>query len=509
MLGVIFLGLVALAGCGESDDARRARWAEALARWEERHDPSSYREWQALEAETPEGAEARRRLREADRHYRDGIARVEAGDPGAREAFREAVSIGPMDPRLYFALARAFRGQAELHPDNPHLFIRAAEYYRKFIALAPDDPRVPEARRELEELDPSSAQLLEPGETLPTPRDDDEVRAQLGMATALTTASLALALLALLLLVRRRGPTRSLADLARERPELHPAIAYLVATLRHELLKHRIGAVSSGVRFLASGGPSGPASEPRRLAFVVERLYGGEPLLNAWESHLDAFERALGPELEVRSRDPLFRQADRAVRAIVRLEPRVRRGDPRALVALAAQHEHLRALDASLAGLVGGLVRTRLDAALVREVIEAVRSEHAAGEVQLDGVAIEAPDPGPFVEVFRVDLVLVLKNVVRNAVLAVGRSEPPRRVGVEVAVDLLPTGEENVVLRVLDSSPEVLTTEAIHERRVDRGLGLVTAALTRYDGAILVEEAQPPYRKAICIRFFRAFDRPG
>ena len=111
------------------------------------------------------------------------------------------------------------------------------------------------------------------------------------------------------------------------------------------------------------------------------------------------------------------------------------------------------------------------------------------------------------VEVFRVDLVLVLKNVVRNAVLAVGRSEPPRRIGVEIQVDLLPTGEENVVLRVLDSSPEVLTTEEILERRVDRGLGLVTAALTRYDGAILVEEAAAPYRKAICIRFFRAFDR--
>jgi C4-dicarboxylate-specific signal transduction histidine kinase len=125
--------------------------------------------------------------------------------------------------------------------------------------------------------------------------------------------------------------------------------------------------------------------------------------------------------------------------------------------------------------------------------------------VKLDGVALDAPDPGPFVEVFRVDLVLVLKNVLRNAVLAVGRAEAPRRVAIEVRVELLPTGEENVALRVLDSSPEVLTTEAIAERRVDRGLGLVTAALTRYDGAILVEDASPPYRKAVCVRFFRAF----
>ncbi|MBN8615472.1 MAG: hypothetical protein J0L92_33060 [Deltaproteobacteria bacterium] len=494
-----------LLACGESDADRSARWQEALAHWDESHDPSSHPEWSALDERTPEGAEAHRRLREADRHYRRGISLVEAGDPGAREAFREAVSIAPMDPRLYLPLARAFRGQAELQPDNPHLFIRAAEYYRKFLALTPDDPRVADARRELDELDPSATQFLEPTST--TARADDDARSQLGVASALTLASLALALATLFLLVRRRGPTRSLAEMATQRPELHPAIAYLVATIRHELLKHRIGAVSSGVRSLASA--RGPRDDKRdaQRAFVAERLFGGEPLLLAWESHLGAFERALGPELDVRRRDVAFREAGRAMRAIARLEAGIRRGDASALSALARHEATLRALDGSLAHLVAGLVRTRLDAVLVREVLDAVRSEIAAGEVKLDGVAIDVPDPAPFVEVFRADLVLVLKNVVRNAVLAVGRAEAPRRIGIEVQVELLPTGEENVALRVLDSSPEVLTTEAIAERRVDRGLGLVTAALTRYDGAILVEDAAPPYRKAICIRFFRAFDR--
>jgi hypothetical protein len=499
--------VVALVGCGESDDARRARWDMALSRWQESHDPAAYPEWRDLDERTPEGAEAHRRLREADRHYRAGIELVELGDGGARDEFEEAVATAPMDPRLYLPLARAFRGQAELQPSNPHLFIRAAEYYRKFLVLAPDDPRVPDARRELEELDPSSTQFLEPTAVTASASTASEARAQLGLATALTSASIALALAALFAILRRRGGTKSLGELARDRPELHPAIAYLVATIRHELLKHRIGAVSSGVRSLVAGSASTDDRRDAQRAFVAERLFGGEPLLLAWESHLGAFERALGPELDVRRRDAAFRDADRAMRAIARLEPRIKRGEPRALAALAKHESTLRALDGHLARLVAGLVRTRLDAALLREVLEAVRSEIAAGEVKLDGVAIDAPDPAPFVEVFRVDLVLVLKNVVRNAVLAVGRAEPPRRIGIEVQVDLLPTGEENVVLRVLDSSPEVLTTEAIAERRVDRGLGLVTAALTRYDGAILVEEASPPYRKAICIRFFRAFDR--
>lgn len=492
------------AGCGESDDARRTRWEHALARWETSHEPSSYAEWTSLPEGTPEALEAERRLREADRHYREGIALVESGDAGAREAFEEAVRTAPMNPALYLPLARAFRGQAELQPDNPHLFIRAAEYYRKFLALAPHDAHNQEARQELEELDPSSTQFLEPTNTEPSRTAEEESAARLQWATSLTLAAIALALITLFLIARNQRRASSLSQLTQERPELHPAIAYLVATLRHELLKHRIGAVTSSLADSASGAN---LLEEKQRAFIAERLFAGEPLLQAWENHLASFERGLGNDLDLRRFDPAFRLADKAMRRIAKLETRARRGEPAALASIGTQLTHLRALDRALAQLVAGLVRTRLDATLARAVFDEVRTEHAAGEVKLDGVAIDAPDPAPYVEVFRVDLVLILKNVIRNALIAVGQSEAPRRIAIEVQVDLLPTGEENVVLRVLDSSPDVLTTEAIHERRVDRGLGLVTAALTRYDGAILVEEAAAPYRKAVCIRFFRAFDR--
>jgi len=501
LLVTLAIALAATA-CGESDDARRTRWSDALARWETAHEPASYGEWSTLPEGTPEALEAGRRLREAERHYRAGIALVESGDSGARVEFEEAVRTGPMNPTLYLPLARAFRGQAELQPDNPHLFIRAAEYYRKYLALAPRDAHVAEARRELEELDPTSTQFLEPTNSEPNASEDREDSARLQWATSLTLASLTLAVITLLLIARKRPRARTLAEFTQERPELHPAIAYLVATLRHELLKHRIGAVASSLL----EGDAQPM-EPKQRAFIAERLFTGEPLLSAWESHIDAFERALGHDLDLRRGDLAFRLADKAIRQVARLETKARRGDAEALAKIAQHLVHLRALDRTLAQLVAGLVRTRLDASLARAVFEEVRTEHAAGEVKLDGVAIDAPDPAPYIEVFRIDLVLILKNVIRNALLAVGQGEAPRRIAIEVQVDLLPTGEENVILRVLDSSPDVLTTEAIHERRVDRGLGLVTAALTRYDGAILVEEAALPYRKAVCIRFFRAFDR--
>ena len=110
---------------------------------------------------------------------------------------------------------------------------------------------------------------------------------------------------------------------------------------------------------------------------------------------------------------------------------------------------------------------------------------------------------------FRADLKLVLKNIVRNAILAVDRAPPPRRVRVVVTTELEPTGEEMVLVRVFDTSPERLDLEELRGRGVDRGLGLVMAALARYHGALDVEDGEGAYTKAVVIRFFRAFDEDG
>ena len=485
--------LLALSACNGTS---RQAWEQAR----DRRDPAAYGAWIALDPESDEGREARRRLEEAAPIYRAGVEEVRRGDPDARDTLARAVALAPIDPALYLPLARAFRAQAEAHPDNPHLFIRAAEYYRKYLTLAVDQPEREAARRELEELDPEGPWSLG---ALDEPAPSSMVEpAPVGPPLAVLLAALAIVLaLAAIVAVLARSRGRTLEELADARPELHPAIAYLVSSLRHELLKHRIGAVASAVSALADGSASAPQRE-----FLATRLYGGEPLLEAWEGHLLAFERGLGPELDVRVRDRVMRKSARAIRRIAALRPALSRGDARAGAELARAHADLSALDRRLAELVARLVRTRVDDELLRKVVAEVRGEHAAGSIALDGVAIEAPDPAPAVEVFRVDLVLVLKNVARNAVLAAGEGAPPRRVRIEVRTELEPTGEENVVVRVLDTGPGTLTTEAIYERRVDRGLGLVTAALRRYDGAIAVEPAEAPFTKAVAVRFFRAFE---
>lgn len=495
---VVLATLVVACGPSSGD-----QWVDALALYDAHRNRSAvaFEAWTAIPTDSPEGHEARRRLDEAEALYEEGIGRVEAGEEGAEVVFAQAVALGPIDPRLYLSMARAFRAQADREPDNPHPFIRSAEYYRRFLTLVPGAPEADTARSELEALDPESAfdaTAFSVTAAPPEPPPDTG----LGVASALAATAVVLALVAIaLLLVRPRGPRGlTLAELARERPELHPAIAYLVGSLRHELLKHRIGAVASGIAALAGGRASLPATK-----FVTERLYGGEPLEEAWEGHLRAFERALGPELDLRRTDVAFLRAGEAIRMIASLRTRVEAGDSAAVAKLRGAHRELRAFDGALGKALHRLTRTRVDEALLRDVVGAVRGELAAGSIVLDAIALEAPAPGPLVEVFRADLQLILKNVVRNAILAAGHAPSPRRVRVAVGTELEVTGEETVLVRVYDTSPEKLDLEAHGGRGVDRGLGLVMAALARYHGVIDVEDADAGYRKAVVLRFFRAF----
>ncbi|HJK91734.1 MAG TPA: hypothetical protein RMH85_26140 [Polyangiaceae bacterium LLY-WYZ-15_(1-7)] len=487
----VFLACLA-AACGEGvegEEAAARAWARAQAAWQ-RGDLGAYAAWQELDPQTAPGREAHARLEAADAHYRRGLGALESGEDGAREALAEGAARAPMNPAYYLRLARATRDRG--------IALRAAEYYSKYLAAFPDGPDSDAARRELRQLDPQLAGVFDPpGEptaaaALEAPRENEPWLIALGGLVLGVLSTITVTQVARWL--RLRGI--SLERLVRTAPEFHPAVAYLVGSLRHELLKHRFGAAGDALR--------GDAPPPEQLAFLRDRLFGGTPLVEAWEGHLIAFERALGARVDLR-RDRAFRRAGRAVRTIARLERPLRDERAEAIPKLARAHARLVEFDAYLAELVRDLVRTRVDEALLREVVDAVRAEHSAGQVELDAVEVEAPEEEVLVDVFRADLVLVLKNVVRNAVLAVGRGAAPRRLRVDVVLELEPTGDETVQLRVLDSSEEALDPAVLFDRRVDRGLGLVAAAVHRYGGTIDVAEvAREGFAKAVVISFFRA-----
>jgi signal transduction histidine kinase len=463
----------ALGACAR--DGERA-WRRAEQKWRER-DPAAFAAWRQLAPTTPAFATAKRRLADADADYRRAIALVAAGDERARALLARAAATAPLDPALYLPLARACRERG--------LDDRAAASYRKFLAQAPPGADADVARAELAALGDDLTLLLEP----PRPPKSS------GGAVAAVLAALAIAATAAAWRWRRRQVRATLATLAADHAELQPAIAFLVGCLRHELLKHRILAVGDAVRAMAAG----ELVEAERR-FLTTRLFGGEPLMLAWAGHLGAFMRALGPRFDLLRGDPAFREADRAIGAIAAVPGPLSRGDVAAARRVLAAHERLVAFDTALGRLTARLRHTVIDGALLAEVAAAVARE--LGDVGV-AVAVTPPPADIAVESYRLDVTLVLRNLLRNAVAAAALGPAPARVAVDVAVTLEPTGEELVCIRVRDTHPAPLPTVAPLAEA--RGLALVRAALQRCDGSLTVEPAADDgFAKAVVVRLFRA-----
>lgn len=463
-----------LGGCGGDGRA----WRAADDAWR-RRDAHAWRLWRALDDGNSAGRAAHERLRAADADYRRGIDALAAGDTnGARRALAAAAAQAPMDPALYLPLARACRERG--------LDERAATLYRSFLAQAAPGHDADAARAELAALGPEIAGFLDaPAPSSPLP-----------IAPIVVVALLTLLATVALVRVRRRHAT--LPELAAANPELQPAIAYLVGCLRHELLKHRVLAALDAARALARG-----ELRDGERKFLVARLYGGEPLPVAWAGHLGAFMRALGPRFDLVRHDPAFADAGRALALIAGAEGALARGDRAVAERIVRALERLRAFDASLGALTARLQHTRVDEPLLRALVTEVQRE-LGGRAVVDELQLVAPPPDIAVEIYRLDLALALKNVLRNAIVAAAAGPTPRRVAIDVTVAVEPTGEEIVRLRVRDTNPAPLPPPAALGS--GRGLALTTTALERYDGALVVEAADGGYAKSVVLRLFRALD---
>jgi signal transduction histidine kinase len=302
--------------------------------------------------------------------------------------------------------------------------------------------------------------------------------------------------LALALVLRARNRRRGLRRLLADRPEWHQTVAYHLGCLRHEFLKHRVGPLGEPLRAIARATASADETQ-----FLHDRLSQGAPLRLAWRAQLQALERSMGVAWKLDAVDPLFRPARIAMEQLGRQRWPIRPSEARRLL---AAHAALMTFDRQLSELVAGLVRCFVDEALLREVVESTRSEWVTGKVPLDEIRIGPVPPGVEVDVFRTDLRIVLKNVVRNAIQAVAAAPAPRRLALDVQVEPEPTGEECVVFRVRDSSPSGLQAGTSKGNDVEHGLGIVNTALRRYDGSLQVVPDSDGYAKAVLVRFFHS-----
>jgi hypothetical protein len=483
------MGLLVLEACGRSSAAHDEQaWQLAEQAYQQGGDHSAYRLWVALDPRGEKGREAHRRLAMADKAYRHAIDLFRANEPGVREAMQEGLALGPIDPVHYLTLARLCTERA--------LTFRAVDFYRKYLNQEPAPAQASTARLELAGLaagkDPFPPLFAETGRPLESPPSSPASIWALGLLAPP---------LAFGLLVRLRNRRRVLRRLLADRPEWHPTVAYHLGCLRHELLKHRVGPLGEPLRAIARGEASAEESE-----FLRDKLSQGAPLPTAWRAHLSALERSLGIAWKLDSSDPLFRPARLALERLGSKQWPMHQADAQRLL---TAHATLMTFDRQLSDLVAGLVRCTVDEALLREVVESTRAEWVTGKVALDEICIGPVPPGVEVDVFRTDLRIVLKNVVRNAIQAVSSAPAPRRLALDVRVEPEPTGEECVVFRVRDSSPGGPPPGDSKGSDMEHGLGIVNTALRRYDGSLQIVPESDGYAKAVLVRFFHSQRSPA
>jgi signal transduction histidine kinase len=468
--------------------ADETAWYDAEAQWK-RGDPTAYHAWRALDPALPRGRAAWAHLREADARYRRAVDLLRADQQGLRETLGEALALAPMNPELYLPFARACRERGSLW--------RAADFYRKYLVRNPSSPESAQARAELAELggdrDPFPPEFEEPARSGTTASGGAR-----GWTPILLATSAAVLALATTLVMLRRRRAVSLAEILLERPEVQKTVAYQIGCLRHEFLKHRIGTAGEALTAWMAGQAS-----PEQRHFLEERLCKGEPLLGAWRVHVAGIERSLGIGPSLTRGDPLFRQAHCALVVLNRAARATKPTDARPVQAALGS---LRRLDRELAELVTRLAYCPLDEAFLREVLASTRSEWSSGKVDLDEIVVAAATDAVAVDVYRTDMRIVLKNIFRNAIAALAQTPPPRRLAVDVLVELEPTGEEVVRIRVRDSSHGhiELPDDGNGANGVEHGLGIVHTALLRYDGSLEVVPADGGYAKAVVVRLFRS-----
>jgi tetratricopeptide (TPR) repeat protein len=473
-------------GRNDSDSAEQT-WQLALQKWKQR-DVDAFSAWTAVDEKTEQGRRARRLLKEADRRYQTGIDLMIRKDPtGALRAFNEGAEIAPIHPKHYLTLAKMYEAN--------EMEERAAKYYAKFAAAMPNSQEAEAAREAARKVAPGLEQVFDP----PSPLSK-EARTPGSLTLAAVSFLLGFGILTILLLLRRRFSSGvSLARLIEQAPEMHSAVAYLVGSLRHELLKHRVGVAGDVIREIESGTTTGP-----QRAFLRERLFQGVPLDEAWQAHLNAFQRVLGSRFNP-DRDRLFRSAGLAICRIQAQREALSSHSLSAIRALSDARHTLMLFDRRLAFLQSKLVRTRVDTELFEQIVAEIQGEYAAGAVLLDELHIEEVQEEVFIEAPRGDLVLILKNILRNAIMAVGRYDSDKKVGFGMRLAMEPTGQETVCISVWDSSPDFPSEEIMQSGGPDSGLGLVLLAVKRYGGVFEIIPAENPYKKEAIIRFFRAF----
>lgn len=315
----------------------------------------------------------------------------------------------------------------------------------------------------------------------------------------------------------RRYRGASLGQLLEREPKSFPEVARILSLIRHEILKHNTAFLADVSRALELDEPDADL----RAAVLARRMFG-EPdhsrrappagiygRFLGYVEQLEQVARAHRVTLNLYRKDPIFRPMIRAFERLAERADKLRRPDRlRAgkrlelarVIGNAGDVLGRRAFE-QLSGLIRELCVVDIDVDVVARIYAQV-----IGEKQFSGVALsplELSGPGAAVRIFRTDFEDILANVLRNSLKSsLQYATPPVGLGIELQLEVDEiTGLGTLAIRVKDRSPEQLSNEMLRGRYVERGMGITVDLLSRYDGAIAVEQ-EPGWSKAVVLRLF-------
>jgi tetratricopeptide (TPR) repeat protein len=291
-------------------------------------------------------------------------------------------------------------------------------------------------------------------------------------------------------LARRRVSawrSSTLADLLRVAPGAAGEVAGRLAAIRHEVIKHRLSALTAVAAALDGG-------DPEPAAWLAARLAGPDGVFARYDAYiaaLVALGRQHGVALDLVDVDPVVGPVSRALALLRGQVGSLQRGQPAASGALRAAAALIEPASERMSALIQEASSVVLDGARWRAMWEAA-GPHG------DGPSFEAAGPALRVRVHGADLEDVLVNLLRNASRASAASGGAV-VRAEVSVDEDPvTGVVLARVVVADQAPAPLPQAALRAPVAGRGLSVVVAAVRRAGGAIRVVSV-PGFSKGVAV----------
>lgn len=442
-----------------------------------------------------------RRVRALAPEFADAV-NLEASlflDAGDREhaigAYQQSLVLDPAQPGVVLTLWDLLKREGR--DADAEEVVRVAEWHgigdvHYLLARAAWEADKPgEARTQLHSFFTTThtARFEAAARDLRTEMDDRRRRIRTGIVGLV--ASLLGLLLAWPLWRWLRGPGVSLETFVQKRPSVAREVVHTAAAIRHEVLKHDTTVLFQVADALEQG-------EGDTARWAAERLFAPRGTVARFREHIVALNdaaRGQGVRLDLRRRDPVFSTLIGAVDRLVGLKADLIKGRARAVPELRRVAFALNEVGfAELGELVHSLSLVRVDDSLVADVVERVRREPAL--VGAPNVDLAVGNEPMWVRMFRGELEDLVANLVRNA-LGVSRDMQSGAIALRVTLDVDElTFREYVRIAVCDNVAAPLTTADIHERPMERGLGIARELVVKNDGSIGVG-SEPGWAKAV------------